>query len=134
MFALFYLFLFFGRGKGKGKKKSLVSASKSFPKEWWFIFIIHHRGGTVPLAFMTVWTQRNVCNMCLSEIQCILLGIYGVSLVFLSSYERYWQFGFKNKFKKIINTTCVWFGSGLITKEQFSNNGLRYLSTQLNCN
>lgn len=109
-----YSFIYLVKKGRRFFKKALVSAYKSFFKEWWFIYVTcHHEWTLFSHLFTTVWIQGNVWNMCFSEVQWFIWTSVGCSL-FLFPYKRYWHFGFKNKWK-ITNTTCVWFGSGLIT-------------------
>jgi len=93
MFAL-SIYFWWGREKKRRLKKCLVSASKHFPEEWWFIHYTSLWVHSVLLAFVMAWIQG---DMCFSEIQCIFLDICGLSPEFLFSYERYWHFGFTNE-------------------------------------
>lgn len=86
MFVLFYLFLL----GGGGHTRSLISASKKLAQR--VVIHFHYTSSwmnTVLQAFMTVCEFKVMCMTYFSEIQCIYLDIYGVSLVFLFSDERY---------------------------------------------
>lgn len=122
-----YIFFccFWGRGK---VKKSLVFASKSFPKQWWFISTTHHRGWTLYPRLSWQVEFKIICVICVFLKSAVFICTYEACC--LCSCSQMKGIGILvSRTNKITNTTCFWLGSGLITKEAFSNNSLKYLNT-----
>lgn len=87
-------------GKEVKKRKFVICFKELSQRRGEFIFNTYQHGWTLFCSCSfhdNLNSRQSICVIWVSEIQCIHLDTW-VLLVFLSTYERNWHFGFKNKF------------------------------------